>query len=67
MPTNSNKLKAKIIEEGFTQTQIAKKLGISFQSLCYKINNRIEFKASEIQKLCELLSIKDKDSYFFCN
>lgn len=65
MPTNTSKLKAKLVEKGFTQAQIAEKLGISFQSLCYKINNKIEFKASEIQKLCELLDIKDKDEYFF--
>ncbi len=67
MPTNTKKLRAKLTEMGFTQSQIAEKLGISYQSLCYKINNKIEFKASEIQKLCEILEIKNKDEYFFCN
>lgn len=66
MPTNTKLLKAKIVELGFTQEQIAEKIGISYQSLCNKINNKYDFKASEIQALCDLLSIKDKDKYFFC-
>lgn len=63
--TDSNLLRAKIIEKGFTQTEIATKLGISAQSLNYKINNKREFKASEIEKLCGILGIKNKNSYFF--
>lgn len=66
MPTNTNKLKACIIEKGFTQSQIANFLGISFQSFSYKLNNKVEFKASEIQKLCSILNIQNKDIYFFC-
>ncbi len=66
MPTNTSLLRARIIEKGFTQEQIAAKLGISYQAFSYKINNKNEFKVSEIQKLCELLSITNKDDYFFC-
>ena len=50
-----------------TQEQIAKKLNISYQSLSYKINNKTDFKASEIQTLCDILKITDKDQYFFCS
>lgn len=63
--TNSNKLRAKIRENGFTQKEVAEKIGISLQSLSYKINNKIEFRASEMERLCNLLDITDKDSYFF--
>ena len=65
--TDSNKLRAKIYENGMTQREVAKKIGISFQSLSYKMNNKIEFRASEMEKLCKVLDIKDKDSYFFCS
>lgn len=67
MPTNTNLLKGRIIEKGFTQTEIAEKIGITYQSFSEKINNKSHFKVSEIIKLCELLSITDKDKYFFAN
>lgn len=55
--TNSLKLRSVILEKGFTQDQIAEKLGISSTSLNYKINNKTEFKASEIKKLSEILEL----------
>lgn len=64
--TASNKLKAKLFENNLTQSEVAKQLGMSAQTFNYKLNNRIEFKASEIERLCKLLNITDKDSYFFC-
>lgn len=63
--TNSLKLKALMIENGFTQEQLAKKLGISEQSMNYKINNKREFKASEITTLISLLKITDVGAVFF--
>jgi|Cm827metagenome_2_1110796.scaffolds.fasta_scaffold06475_8 transcriptional regulator with XRE-family HTH domain len=63
--TNTLKLKALMVEKGFTQEQLAKKLGISEQSLNYKINNKREFKASEIQALTKILDVQDVDSIFF--
>lgn len=65
--TASNKLKARILEKGLTQTNVAAKLGISYQSFNYKLNNVREFKASEIKNLCEILDISNKDDYFFYN
>lgn len=64
--TATKLLKARIIEMGYTYVTLARMLGISYQTLCYKINNKLEFKASEIEKLCDILSISDKDKYFFC-
>lgn len=63
--TNTLKLKALMVEKGFTQEQLAKKLGISEQSLNYKINNKREFKASEIQALTKILDVQDVDLIFF--
>lgn len=65
--TNTKKLKACLLEKGFTQSEIADKLRISYQSFNYKLNNVTEFKASEIKQLCEILNISNKDAYFFCD
>lgn len=65
MPTNSNLLRAKIAEKGFTQREVARNIGITYQSFSAKINNKSTFRVSEIIKLCELLDIADKESYFF--
>lgn len=64
--TDTNKLKARLLEKGLTQSEIADKLKISYQSFNYKLHNINEFKASEIKKLCEILDISNKDAYFFC-
>ncbi len=63
--TNTRKLKALMVEHGFTQSDLATCLGISEQSLNRKINNKREFKASEISNLIVLLSIDDVKSIFF--
>ena len=66
--TDTQKLKAKIVESGLTQAKVANKLGISVTSFNNKLLNRSSFKASEMFCLCELLNIrKDEDakSIFF--
>ena len=65
--TDTNLLKAKISESGKTMTFIARKLGISRESLYLKINNSHEFKASEIETLKNELSLtnKERDAIFF--
>lgn len=63
--TNTNLLKGNITAAGYTQEQFAKILGISTQSLNYKLNNVREFKVSEITRICEVLNITNKDEYFF--
>lgn len=65
--TATNKLKAKLSEYNLTQSEIADMLKISMQSFSYKLNNKVEFKASEIKALCSILDITDKDAYFFCD
>lgn len=63
--TDSNKLKAKIIEKGYTQEIVANKLGISMASLNYKINNKRPFNSNEMFLLCDILDIKNPKQYFF--
>ncbi len=65
--TSTNLLKAKMAEKGYNQSQIAELLGITYQSFNRKLNNKVEFKASEINKLCEILDITAINAYFFCN
>lgn len=64
--TATNELRALFIQKGYTQSSIAEKIGISYQSFSYKMNNKVEFKVSEIEALCNILGITDKDKYFFC-
>ncbi len=62
---NKNKLKSKIVENGFTQESLSEKMGISRQSFNSKLNNKVEFRVSEIESLCEILKIDDVKSIFF--
>lgn len=66
--TNTTLLKERIKESGLRHDFIAKKLGIGTAALTRKINNRVEFKASEIKMLCEILGITDpeeREAVFF--
>lgn len=63
--TATKKLKSKMVEAGITQAELAKILGISAQSMNYKINNKSEFKVSEIEAVADALKIGNKDEYFF--
>lgn len=63
--TNTLRLKAAIMESGYTQEQIAQMLGISNATFNYKINNKREFKASEIQELVKILKLQDVNGIFF--
>lgn len=59
--TNTMKLRAAITENGLNQEQVAKMLGLSLNTFNYKVNNRNEFKASEIKKLIVLLHLSCGD------
>lgn len=66
--TNTELLKDKIKDSGLKQGFIADQLGITSYGLANKINNKTEFKATEIQTLCQLLgitSLKEKETIFF--
>lgn len=55
--TNTSLLKQYIDKSGYKKGFIAKKIGITTYALSQKVNNLTEFKASEINVLCELLCI----------
>ena len=63
--TNTNLLKAKMIEKGYTIDSLSKIIGISSTSLSYKINNKRQFTVKEIYNLCLVLDVSNKDIYFF--
>jgi hypothetical protein len=59
--TNTKLLKAKIKEKGVKKGFLVKALNTSYHWLGKKIENEKEFKASEIETLCEVLGITDND------
>lgn len=64
---NSELLRKKIDESGYKKSFIAKKIELTSYGLSLKVSNKNEFKASEIMKLSELLSIskEERDLIFF--
>lgn len=65
--TNTELLRSKIEGSGLKVQFIAGKLGISPQGFYNKLNNKTEFRASEIRVICDLLHIgaKEKEAIFF--
>lgn len=66
--TNTALLEAIIADRGLKKNYIAKVIGITPETLIRKIKNASEFKASEIDNLCQLLAIEDpkvKEAVFF--
>lgn len=66
--TNTKLLRSKISALGLKYVFIAVQMGLSTHSLYRKIENKVEFKASEIQTLCNVLHIDDaeeKEKIFF--
>lgn len=52
----------KIVEsKGITYVHIAKELGITYMALLNKIENKREFKASEISRLSKILNLNEKE------
>ena len=66
MPTNTRKLKAKMVECGITASQMSQIIGISRQAFSHKLNNKADFRATEIMTICDKLGIEDVAPYFFC-
>lgn len=60
--TDTERLRKIIGDSGLKLEYIAKQLDITRFSLQKKLENVTEFKASEIQKMCEVLNIVDSES-----
>lgn len=56
---NTNILKGKIVSKGYTQTMLAKRLGMNINTLNTKINGRAYFNTDEIEKICKELDITE--------
>lgn len=66
--TNSKLLREIIDEKGYKLKYIAEKLGLSPYGLQLKIDNKQEFKTSEVAVLCDILeitSLNKKEEIFF--
>lgn len=63
------KLQDAIMDSGITMTALAKKIGVSRETLYNKVNGNTEFTASEINNLCNAIHIDamTRDSIFFGN
>jgi hypothetical protein len=55
--TNKNLLEDYIEKSGYKKSFIAKQIGITSYGFMLKVNNKSEFKATEIETLCTLLNI----------
>lgn len=66
---NKNKLRAKMVEHGDTQADLAKALFISVSNLSLRINGRVDFRQSEIDLIKKRynLSAEDLDHIFFAD
>lgn len=54
---NSNLLKSAMVKNNYTIKSLAKDINMSSVSLNYKINNKREFKSSEIKSLIRVLKL----------
>ena len=61
---NTNKLKGAIKEAGYTQEEVAKKLGIDRKSFNRKVNGKSDFWIKEVIDLCDILKIGDNNKKF---
>lgn len=60
-----DKLKGKMMEQHMSQEKMAKKLGITVQSLNAKLNKKRNFTLEEVVKITEILSLEDPVDIFF--
>lgn len=57
--TNLKLLEEKIKASGLKKAYIADKIGVSASTFSALMNNRAEFKASQISAICKILDIRD--------
>lgn len=67
--TDTKEFKAALARRGTTAAELAVKIGLSPQSLSYKINNQREFTLSELQKIKNalILSAEEVIKIFFAS
>jgi transcriptional regulator with XRE-family HTH domain len=67
MAYNYSKLLGRMKEFGYTQSTLSEAMGKDKSTICSKLNNKGEFKASEIDTICRELDIPNEQigEYFF--
>lgn len=56
---NAQLLRGKMAEKGFTQSKLAKSVGMSENFLSRKLSGEREFRLSEVVSICQLLHIEN--------
>lgn len=64
---NDRKIKAKMVELGITQKDLALELGISIQNLNAKLNGRGVLSITEAAKITKVLSLENPIEIFFAS
>ena len=59
---NRNLLNEKIKQSGLKKSYLAESIGVSRSTFCALLNNKSEFRVSQIQILCALLGIRDDET-----
>lgn len=64
---NYSKLLGRMKERGVTQEQLAKAIDKDLSTISAKLKNKSQFKAEEIDAVCEVLDIPNEEigTYFF--
>ncbi len=67
--TDKNKLRAKMALHGMTDYELADAVGMSRQSMSYKINCKRDFTVKEIDAISKVLglTLEERDEIFFAN
>lgn len=60
-----NKLKGKLVENGFTYLEAAIFIGVSETTFVSKINGRVDWKREEMEMLCKMLKIPLDQMHLF--
>lgn len=63
---NSNKIRARIVELGMNNKQVAEKIGMSAKTFSIKLNNG-KFGLDEAERMIDVLKIDKPEHYFFTN
>lgn len=67
MSKRHNELLGRMTSKEYTQKTLSEKINVSVPTMCNKMKGNVDFKASEIKKLCEVLDIDTGEigKYFF--
>ena len=67
MPRDYSKLIGRIVEKFGTRAAFAEAMGLKYEALSRRLNNKADFKTEEYIRACELLDIPPKEIhlYFF--